>query len=60
MNKSKAKELIAISDRTTKIISMLLHGDSAGEIVRELGVNRQLVDYYIKVLREDKPLTETK
>ena len=59
MNKSKAQELIAISDRTTKIISMLLRGDSAGQIVKELGVNRQLVDYYIKVLRE-KSLTETK
>ena len=50
MNKDKANKLKTIAKRTVKIIDMLLEGKSVLDIKNELNCDRQLVEYYKKIL----------
>ena len=48
MDKEKLQKLRDTAKRTLKILDELEQGRSSGEIVKKLGVDRSLVDYYKK------------
>ncbi len=52
LDKPKLKRLRATATRTLKILELIEQGLNAQEIVSKLGVNRQLVDYYLRTLRQ--------
>ncbi len=53
MKKDNAKllKLRSIAERTIKILDLIKEGKTSQQIVQILGVNRQLVDYYIKATK---------
>ena len=53
MNQEKADNLIKNAKRTIKIIALLLEGRTPREIVELTRADRQLVEYYKKVLLKD-------
>ncbi len=50
MNEEKAQELKQIAHRTIKIVDLLMAGKSSHEISVATKADRQLVDYYKKIL----------
>jgi hypothetical protein len=53
MNKQTEK-IRQISKRTLKILDLIEAGQTAQEIVSVTGANRQLVDYYLKITKNDE------
>lgn len=53
MNTEKFKRLRAYAERTIKILDLIKAGKTSQQIVEKLGVNRQLVEYYIKALSKE-------
>ncbi len=53
MNTKKLEKLRFIAKRTLKILELIEEGKTSQEIVEALGVNRSLVDYYIKSLKNN-------
>ncbi len=51
MNKTKFLKLRSYAERTIKILDLIKESKTPQQIVQALGVNRQLVDYYIKAVK---------
>ncbi len=52
MNQEKIDKLKGKAKQSLKILEMVESGATPQQIVEKLGVNRQLVDYYINVANQ--------
>lgn len=50
-NFEEANRIRFVAKRSIKIVALVLRGKTAAEIVKEVGCNRQLVDYYRERLK---------
>jgi hypothetical protein len=54
MNKETAKRLKDTAQRTINIVALLMEGKTPREVVSKLACDRQLVEYYKKLLSKKK------
>ena len=54
MNKETAQRLKDTAQRTINIVDLLMAGKTPQEIVKELACDRQLIEYYKKLLDPKK------
>lgn len=52
MNTEKIQQLKKVAKRTLKILTLIEKGYTSNEVVEYSGANRQLVDYYFKVVKQ--------
>lgn len=50
INEQQAKRIVKKAEQSIEIVKLVRKGLTAGELVKELAINRQLADYYIKAL----------
>lgn len=51
MNTEQIEKIRKVAKRTLRIIALIEEGCTSGEIVARTGANRQLVDYYQKIVK---------
>lgn len=54
MNNKQIERIRITAKRTLKILDLIEQGLSVREIVEKTGADRQLVDYYIKITKENQ------